>query len=93
MDAKDAVKRSIEYISDVFQSEGAVNIGLEEVVFDEFNGVWEVTVGFSRPWDYPEEGLVTSLKPRTPRRQYKIVQIDDTTEAVLSVKIREIKNA
>jgi hypothetical protein len=93
MDAKDAVRKSIEYVSDVFESEHPDNLGLEEVVFNGQQNVWEVTVGFSRPWDYPKGGLVTGLQPQAPRRQYKIVQIDNISGDVISIKIRELKNA
>lgn len=93
MDVKIAVKKAIEYVADVFKSEQPENIGLEEVVLDELENVWEVTVGFSRPWDYPIGGIATALQPRTPRRQYKVVRIDNTSGEVKSIKIRELKNA
>jgi len=93
MNVKDAVKKAIEYIADVFESENPENIGLEEVVLNEDDDVWEVTIGFSRPWDYPKGGLITGLQAQNPKRQYKVVRIDNKSGEVKSIKIREIKNA
>jgi len=92
MNVKDVVKKAIEYIADVFKSENPENIGLEEVILNEHENIWEVTIGFSRPWDYPKAGLVTGLQPQNPKRQYKIVRIDNKSGEVISIKIREIKN-
>ena len=93
MNVKDAVKKAIEYIADIFKSENPESIGLEEVILNEHENIWEVTIGFSRPWDYPIMGLVTGLQAQRPKRQYKIVRIDNESGEVKSIKIREIKNA
>lgn len=90
MDVKNAVIKAIEYISDIFMSEKLENIGLEEVSLDEHKNIWEVTIGFSRPWDYPKSNIITGLKTMNPKRQYKVVRIDNTTEQIKSVKIRNI---
>ena len=92
MNVKDAVKKAIVYIADVFYTENPESIGLEEVILNEDDNTWEVTVGFSRPWDYQKEGLVTGFQPRNPKRQYKIVRIDNKSGEVKSIKMREIKN-
>ena len=93
MNVKEAVKKAIEYINDVFEAEQLEHIGLEEVVLNEDEDIWEVTIGFSRPWDYPKPGLVTGLQPQNPKREYKVVRIDNKSGEVKSIKIREIKNA
>ncbi len=51
MDVKQAVEMAKNYIVDLFANEGLSNLGLEDVEFDDVRGVWNVTVGFSRPWD------------------------------------------
>ena len=91
MNVKDAVKTAIEYITDIFATEHPENIGLEEVFLNEPQGVWEVTVGFSRPWDHQKGGLLATVQALT--RQYKIVRIDNQTGEVKSIRIRETKNA
>jgi|LGVF01.1.fsa_nt_gb hypothetical protein len=93
MNVKEAVKKAIEYIADVFKSERPKSIGLEEVILNEDANTWEVTIGFSRPWDYPKAGLVTGFfQPQNPKRQYKIVRIDNKSGEVKSIKMHEIKN-
>ncbi|TWI70792.1 hypothetical protein LZ24_02213 [Desulfobotulus alkaliphilus] len=92
MDVKGAVKKAVEYVSDVFQSENLENVGLEEVFLNDADNVWEITVGFSRPWDYPKQGIVTGLQPQNPRRQYKVVSVDADSGEIKSIKIRALPN-
>ena len=93
MNVKDAVKIAIAYVKELFEEEELSNIGLEEATYDQTQELWKVTVGFSRPWDYPKQGIVTGLQPVAPRRQYKIVYIEPESKEVKSVKIREVQNA
>ena len=51
MDVKEAVRTAKDYLTDLFVDEEVVNIGLEEVVFDDATNRWSITIGFSRPWD------------------------------------------
>lgn len=94
MNVKDAVKTAIKYVADIFKSENAENIGLEEVIFDEQKNIWDVTIGFSRPWDYPKQEVFLGFQQQqdNPKRQYKIVQVDNESGKVKSIKMREIKN-
>ena len=84
---------AIVYVTDIFETENPENIGLEEVFLNEHGNVWEVTVGFSRPWDHQKGGLLATMQALNPTRQYKTVKIDNETEEVKSIKIRETKNA
>jgi hypothetical protein len=52
MNVKEAVNVAVAYINDIFEAENLENIGLEEVVLNETENAWDVTIGFSRPWDY-----------------------------------------
>ena len=91
MNVKEAVKVALEYVSDVFRAESVTNVGLEEVVFDDTRKMWRVTVGFSRPWDYPSQPAVlrTLGEPRaTPVRQYKVVLVNAETKEVVGLEIR-----
>ena len=92
MDVKEAVKSAITCIRELFESEKPSNIGLEEVNFNENEKVWEVTIGFSRSWDYPR-GIIAGLQEPLPKRQYKVVKIDSNTGEVKSIKIREAGDA
>ena len=90
MDVKGAVTRAKEYVADIFQGEGLSNLGLEEIEFNEARHLWEVTVGFSRPWD--RSGIQAALGvfgDQNTKRFYKVVRIDDATGSVIAVKNRE----
>ena len=96
MQVKEAVTAAKTYVADLFSDEQIRNIGLEEVEFDETAGVWNVTVGFSRPWDDHETPMDASLNAfrglaRRLKRDYKIVRISDEGQKVLSVKSRLIQ--
>lgn len=91
MDAKRAIKIAKSYVAEVFGDEGARNIGLEEI--ERENGLWRVTVGFSRPWDAaPQSFLDLAIAPDgpPPRRVYKIVSVQDQDGTVTAVKNRDV---
>ncbi len=71
MEVKEAVKRALEYVAEVFSEGGLANLGLEEVIYDDRHARWKVTVGFSRPWDYPQRVIGVG---RPTNRTYKVVE-------------------
>ena len=86
MDVKEAVQAAKSYIADVFGSEKISNMGLEEVEFDDSEGLWKVTIGFSRPWERQGAlGMDLGLKAQ---RAYKVVHISNSDGAIKSVKDR-----
>jgi len=91
MDAKEAVKIALQYVAELFAEEQIANLGLEEVTYDDVGHWWDVTVGFSRPWDYPPRGFITVLGQAVPQREYKTVRLNADSGKVLSVKNRESK--
>jgi len=97
MDIKDAIKKAIACVKDLFSDEHIGHIGLEEVRLNEVEGLWEITVGFSRPWDSPKSvynNFNEMLNPTPPQmRHYKIVKIDDASGEVKSIEIREVVHA
>ena len=96
MNVQEAVRLAKDYVADVFVDEQITNVGLEEVEFNESRNRWEITIGFSRPWDYQTRSLFeqeddpfkTQRRPRT--RSFKIVNIDAGNAKVLSIKNREV---
>jgi len=90
MQVKQAVAKAIEHINVLFEHEQLSNLGLEEVEFDHQENEWVVTVGFSRPWDYPAppKNAIVEMTTKTapPKRSFKMVRINDTSEHVMSVK-------
>ena len=91
MDVKVAVDVAKEYISTIYSDEGIENIGLEEVKFDSSCNQWNVTIGFSRPWDRAGNfaTLGSAIRPTGwRRRSFKVVEIDDKSARVIAVTHR-----
>ena len=88
MDVKEAVRTAKSYIADLFEGEEVADVGLEEVKFDEHQGSWVVTVGFSRPWDTSRNSVVAALSAERPSRSYKVIHIADADGRVLSLSDR-----
>jgi len=96
MDAKEAVRLAKDYVKDIFVEEQITNVGLEEIEFNDDRDCWEITIGFSRPWDYQtrsafesaDDPFKTQRRPRT--RSFKVVNIDASNAKVLSVKNHEV---
>ena len=90
MDVKEAARLAKEYVTDLFAEERIGNVGLEEIEFKS-NGFWEVTVGFSRPWDHG--GVATiSLGQKGLRRSYKVLRINNHNGYIVSVKDRILQD-
>lgn len=86
LEVKQAVDIAKRYIADLFSEEGVVNLGLEEIDYDEPSSVWRITLGFSRVRDL--SGRELNQVFAVARRDYKVVSIDSSGR-VLSVKNRE----
>jgi hypothetical protein len=97
LDPKAAVSIALSYVNELFAPNKISNLGLEEL--ERVSDEWRVTVGFSRPWDYPKAGrrppadpLVAALghhHGERPDRDYKLVRVNALTGEILSVKNRE----
>ncbi len=91
MDVKAVAQRAKTYVGDLFADEEIVNVGLEEVEFDEYQDRWIVTIGFSRPWDH--KNVVNAvLGEGRPARSYKVLHIADTDGRVVSLKDRVLRD-
>ena len=89
MDVTEAVQSAKDYVTDLFAAEKIRDVGLEEVDFDESQRVWNVTVGFARPWDdHGIRGIVRASG--APLRTYKVVRVRDVDGVFLSVKHRNL---
>ena len=89
MDVKEAVRTAKQYLVDIYDGENITDVGLEEAVFDDESDSWNITIGFSRPWD-TRNNVVTALRLR---RSYKVVSIDDSTGRVESLTDRVLNAA
>jgi hypothetical protein len=90
MTPKAAVEIAKRHVADVFGSDHVQSVALEEIEFDDSNGVWNVTIGFTRERDrdLPIAGFALALEP-VRERIYKVVRIDDKSETPISVKNRD----
>ena len=90
MDVRDATRTAKEYLVDLFHGEEIMNVGLEEVVFDETSNCWGITIGFSRPWDRnaPPTALAVAIGDRRLPRSYKVIRVSDDDGRVVSLTDR-----
>lgn len=87
--AKDVIALAKQYIADVYGDEGAFNIGLEELSYDE--GIWQVTLGFSREWDRLPATVLSGMAGRPAlARVFKALEIEDFSGQVRGIKDRPL---
>ena len=86
-DAKSAVRAAKDYLQTLMAEEDISELGLEELDYNEGEGVWSVTLGFSRPWDRNALGAMTGGNPRN--RSFRTLKVAPDGE-VKSIRIRTI---
>jgi hypothetical protein len=79
MNANEAIALAKKYFAELFSEERPTDLGLEEIEFDDTQGIWSVTLGFSRSWQ-------TRLPLHPPDRSYKVVRFQDSDGRFISVK-------
>jgi hypothetical protein len=89
VDVKSAINIAKEWVRDVLKDEEPANVGLEEVEHDDQQGVWKITIGFSRPWNTARNPLTAITGEPIARRAYRIVTIKEPHGEVISMKRRE----
>ena len=89
MDVKGAVKAAKDYLKEVFSDEGLSNLGLEEI---EHHGIWNVTLGFSRPWNTTRNAITALTGDVAAKRSYKIVKVREADGEVLSIRNRDTED-
>lgn len=77
LNVKEAVTVAKVHVLDLFAEENISNLGLEEVEYNDNTEEWFITLGFSRPWDEPNNTLASLAQSTVPQRSYKIVRIAD----------------
>ena len=94
VDVKNAVKIAKDYIRESFSTDDVKNIGLEEISFDEASNCWNITVGFSWPWEQapinslPGMAALNVMFPENLPRTYKIVTVSAVDGKVSKVTNR-----
>ena len=88
MDVKQAVQTAKEHVAHRFADEHLMNLGLEEVEFDEVDKLRAITIGFSRSRGRVGEAL--HALDGDLSRTCKIVRIQDESGRVESVRHRDV---
>jgi hypothetical protein len=89
MNAKHVANIAKNYIIEIYSDEKVANVGLEEIDYNDSEGIWYVTIGFSRPWDEPNN-ILAAMATQGAKRSFKILRISDGTGDVLSIKNRDL---
>lgn len=89
MDAKSAILTAKKHFNDVFSEESLINIGLEEVRFDDTRKEWLITLGFSRPWEAQLGLPALARRPTNEPRSYKVVKLKDYDGNLISITNRD----
>ncbi|MBA4114928.1 MAG: hypothetical protein H0X71_00465 [Rubrobacter sp.] len=87
-----AVSQAIREVRDLYEAQGfdLSDLMLEEV--KRSGGVWEVTVGFTRPNTATSDMSTIGRALARPGRAYKRVKINADTGEFLEMEIRELQS-
>lgn len=93
----EAIAVAKQYVADTFAGEKVFDIGLEEIEFEESSSVWNITIGFSRPWHRQVkrtayEAAIANIQGNAEKpipRDYRVVRVRDADGKVLSVKLHD----
>lgn len=93
MDVKEAVTKAKAHLEELVGDEGLFNVGLEEVEYDTDentgDGLWLVTLGFSRPWNSTKSAYSVITGEEVAKRAYRTLAINDSDGTVISVKRKD----
>jgi hypothetical protein len=91
MDAKQAAKKAMDYLSEMFDTADLRDILPEEVELTEEDRLWEVTIGFTRRQLSSSNGPMASLVGPTEafKRELKVFTIDAESGVVRSMKTKK----
>ena len=62
MTVKEAVDTAKQQVVLLFEAEDISDLGLEEIYFDPDAECWQITIGFTRPWDRKLPPAALSLR-------------------------------
>ena len=91
IDAKQAVKKALEYLNEMYDANELKDVMLEEVELSDDDKYWNVIIGFARRQVSTAEGPMASLVGPTEqyKREFKIFTIDANKGIVRSMKIKK----
>jgi hypothetical protein len=88
IDAKQAVKKAMTYLNDMFDTTEFKDVFTEAVELSDDDRFWDVTIGFLRRQVSTSEGPMASLVGPTEgfKREVKVFRIDAESGTVRSMK-------
>lgn len=92
MDVKQAVRKAVEYVTDIYADADIRDVDVEEIVFDDAQDAWKITIGFFRQWSPSSiEQVLGHIESRQwKNRTFKVVEINDGDGRVVSMTHREL---
>lgn len=93
MDVKEVVRKAMDYLNDMYQTDQFKDILLEEVDLSEDNKLWNVTIGFARRQESTTGGPMATLIGQSTefKREYKVFHIDAETGALRSMRSKKME--
>lgn len=87
IDVKQAIAAAKAWLTDILADENPINVGLDEIEYDEEANQWKITMGFSRPWNTIAKNALTTISGTqgSPRRSYRVLAVDAKTGDVVSM--------
>lgn len=82
MEPKEAVEIALKYYNELFSGSSYTDVRLEEL--EKYPDSWKVTLGFL-------EDKANAFNLTSPKRSYKIFDINSNTGDIDSVKIRKVE--
>ncbi len=91
IDAKQAVKLTMDYLNEMYDTADFKDVLLEEVELTDDDKFWNVTVGFARKQTSTTAGPMASLVGPADQyqREYRVFAIDAETGVVRSMKLKK----
>ena len=91
IDVKQAVKKAMEYLHEMYDAADFKEVLLEEVELSEDDRYWNVIIGFSRRQVSTAEGPMASLVGPSEqfKREFKVFGIDAESGIVRSMKTKK----
>lgn len=92
MTPPEAIQLAKQFVREAYPEQELKQLLLEEIKFEEERGRWLVTIGYDsllKPHYAPAEGIMRALQTHRPDREYKVVEVDDASETVKAMTIRE----
>lgn len=85
----DAIRVAKEWLIRELADERPSNIGVEEVEHERGRGIWNITLGFSRPWNTTRNALTVISGETAVKRVQKILVVDENSREVVSMRNRD----